>query len=321
MNLAIVRKELQAICNGKTAKLGDMVMADLVPNIFQIKLGCWISKVPGYLKNCGRVLTDETSFTLWAGKACRFQSKNRRAALEWTMEKPVDEAAKAKEAAGVAKTIRLIPVPLKNGKSGPRVMDDVEDTTSFEKMLTKIALKGRKDQSIDQHIDVFRMPGDLSRYVLMTPGHINEWAKDAIDISKPAVTEYNPPSHMRFHTHDLPVKKKRQIVIDNDHGPSGSFNSTLPSNGNIGTSGNTATPKPMRESGGMEEFLTFCKIPDAKGVAKVFSDNFLFDYQSLAAGDFKEEHIKEMGFRGGMWINLRSNIKRYEDSLLIRSSP
>ncbi|KAH9807039.1 hypothetical protein DFH28DRAFT_1009682 [Melampsora americana] len=222
------------------------------------------------------------------------------------MEKPVDEAAKAKEAAGF--------------------MDDVEDTTSFEKMLTKIALKGRKDQSIDQHIDVFRMPGDLLRYVLMTPGHINEWAKDAIDISKPAVTEYNPPSHMCFHTHHLPVKKKHQIVINNDHGPSGSSNPTLPSNGNIGTFGNTATPdtatpKPMRESDGMEEFLTFCKIPDAKGVAKVFSDNFLFDYQSLAAGDFEEEHIKEMGFQGGMWINLRSNIKRYEDSLLIRSSP
>lgn len=180
MTLASLCEELQKICNGKTDKLGDMVMADLIPNILQIELGCWISKVPGYLKNCGRVLTDEDSFTVWAGRACRFQSSNRRAALEWTMEKPVDEAAKAKEAAGVAKTIRTIPRPLENGDPGPRVMDDVEDNINFEKMLTKIALKGSKDVSIDRHIDVFCMPGDLSRYVLMTSGHITEWAKDAV---------------------------------------------------------------------------------------------------------------------------------------------
>ena len=191
----------------------------------------------------------------------------------------------------------------------------------------------------DRHLPIFLDPGDSNRYIPMTLGVVQEWAKALVSPASSTqcqtlmlmtfesvensgvngVSLYSPPSSMKFVSLTL---KKRKF----NHS-SGSNNVTdllvrLLGNKNGGSSpthlDSHCSSSVQSESGTMADYLEFIKIWPEKQAAilEILDNNNINSYKLLQSKSISQAQMSQWGLSDGIIAQLRDNVRKYEKHVI-----
>ncbi|PLW15402.1 hypothetical protein PCANC_10690 [Puccinia coronata f. sp. avenae] len=285
----------------------------------------YILKNKKFPKSAPISIFDNVSLTQWLNKINFAQQSKGGVMIR--MDNPCNEVLPACKEDLLARTMKRInarcdgpPTTAKRARrSGDHSPADSDEESSsgpefnnLDVHSDEIYAKYGMNSDYDRVHPVFLDPTNANRYILLTSGNVDKWAK-ALCMQTPGVSLLSPPSSIKY----LTRQKKDKLNHNDNLAPSGSnpfvdFTKWLASQ-----KASPRSPSPPLSNYGdtssdLADYLEFIKIAPHKreGLLNTLLHNDIDSYQMFKRLGVAE--LKLLGFNVGVITKLRSNVHRYK---------
>ncbi|PLW08270.1 hypothetical protein PCANC_27674 [Puccinia coronata f. sp. avenae] len=305
-------------CNKDYNYIGRMISDGTHSSPATMTWTAFILKNKKLPKNSLLTIFDNVSLVQWMSEINN--SQQSKGGLMIRMDNPRDEVTRAHRENLLAKTMKRIDSrhkqPHKKDKPANACSDEeLSSGPEFDDLdvhSNDIYTKYGVNADYDQIHPVFLDPTNADRYILLTSGNVDKWAK-ALSMRTPGVSLTSPPPTLKF----LNRRQTRKGTGDRDPNPvptgpildftrwlsqqSGGSNCSSPPSS---VYGNTTS--------NLANYLEFIMIAPHKreGILNTLLHNDIDCYQMFKR--LGVEELKSLGFNVGIITKLRSNVAQYK---------
>ncbi|KAA1136666.1 hypothetical protein PGTUg99_036842 [Puccinia graminis f. sp. tritici] len=306
-------------CNDDYDNIGRMIHEGTHCSSPTITWSAYILKNRKYPKSTPLRLFDPTSFSQWIDEIKL--TKQTKGGVFVRMENPKDKLARARKEDLVAKTMKRFDARHEGasrgkGRRGPVVAGASSDEVYVH--VDKIYSKYGMNTEYDRIHPVYLDPTNADRYILLTAGNVDKWAKD-LCMRVAGVSLVSPPASIKYLTRKAP--KTQLGPTDN-----ATTNTLLELSRWLVNQNQAVHPVNQRTSppslvigedaaDTMADYLEFISIAPHKrdDILTTLLQNDIDRYKMFRL--LSIEDLKGLGFNIGVIAKLRSNVTRFRSHL------